>query len=139
MPKLTARNALYAVVGVSDVALEQAKKFTGGIRSYADKNRDPKTFVTSTRKDAQTYLGGTARNVKSFVSKRQRRAIRAYDGLSGRGQRLVTRIRRQSATQRVSAEAEKATRQVRSAARSVKKAATAGLQASRGAAEKVAG
>jgi hypothetical protein len=139
MPKLTARNALYAVVGVSDVAFEKAKTFTGGVRSYANKNRSPRTFVRSTSKDAQTLFGRTIRNTRSFITKRQRKAMRAYDGLAGRGQRLVTRIRRQSATQRVSTEAQKAQRQVRSAARSVRNAASAGLQATRGAADKVAG
>ena len=139
MPKLTPRNALYAVVGASDLALEKAKKVTTDVRSYAEKTRDPKTFWTSTSKDAQSFIGSRTRELRSFVTKRQRRAKRAYDGLAGRGQRLITRIKRQSATQRVSAEAQKARRQVRSAARSVKNAATSGLQASRGAAEKVAG
>ena len=139
MPKFTPKNALYAVVGVSDLAFEKAKKVTTDVRTYAGRSRNPRTFVSSTSKDAQSLIGSKARELRSFIAKRQRRATRTYNSLASRGHHLVTRIRRQSATQRVTTEAQRARRQVKSAARSMTKAATAGVQATRAAAEKVAG
>jgi hypothetical protein len=48
---LKAKDAFYAVVGVGDAALERARDLAGDVRTFADKNRTPRTFAKASGAD----------------------------------------------------------------------------------------
>ena len=105
------KDAFYAALGVADTAFERAKSVAGGARTYADKNRDPKTFVQTSAKDVRTYVSGRAGELQKHLGKRRQNASRTYNRLARRGQTLLTRVRRQATTKRAADEIRSAQRQ----------------------------
>jgi len=134
---LKPKDAFYAVVGVGDVALEKAKELSGNFRTFAEKNRTPRTFVSATASDLRGFVNGRADQLQKRISKRQRNATRTYSRLAKRGQTLVGKVRRQAATQRATEQARTAQRQVKRAAKTVRGAAGSAAEATVAAAQKV--
>jgi hypothetical protein len=131
------KEAFYAVVGAGDVALEKVKDLAGDVRTFVDKNDTPRTLVTATAKDLQEFFSGKAGDLHTRFTKRRRTARRTYDRLAKRGQSLVSRIRRQAATQRATEQARNAQQQVKRTVKTVRKAATSTAEATVAAAQKV--
>ena len=131
------KDVFYAVLGAADTAFERAKTFAGDARTFADRNRDPRTFVESTAKDLRKYVSGRAGDLRKRVARRQRNATRTYTQLAKRGQTLLTRIRRQAPTQRAAEQIRTAQRQAKRTATTVGKAATDAAQATAAAVQKV--
>jgi len=131
------KDALYAALGVTDVALEKAKDLAGDVRMFVDKNNTPKTFVTATTSDLRKFAGDKAGELQKRLAKRRQRAVRTYDRLAKRGQSLLSRVRRQAATQRATEQARTAQRQVKSTVKTVRKAAETAAEATVAAAQKV--
>jgi hypothetical protein len=111
-----ATKPLYAVVGVADFALEQAK-------------------------DVPALVKGLPTQVETRVSTATDKAGDVYSQLTVRGRRLVTSIRRQPATEAAIAEGKEAVRKATSSAAAsataARKSAKAGEKAVEGAAGKV--
>jgi hypothetical protein len=107
---------LFAAVGVADLAIEQAK--------------DVPSDVTAAVKGLPT-------TVKSSVSTATEKAGDVYSALTVRGQRLVTQIRRQPATEAAIAEGKEAVRKAEAAAVAARKSAKASEKAVEGAVEKI--
>lgn len=131
------QDALYAVIGAGDVAFEKVKDLAGDVRTFADKNNTPRTFVTATAKDFQGYFSGKAGDLQKRITKRRRNASRTYDRLAKRGQSLVSRIRRQAATQRATEQTRTAQRQAKRTVKTARKAAASTAEATVAAAQKV--
>ena len=131
------KDAFYAVLGVTDVALEKAKDLAGNVRTFADKNNTPRTFVTATASDLRGFVSGKADELQKRLSKRQRTYQRTYDRLAKRGKSLLSRVRRQAATQRATEQARTAQRQVKRTVKTVRKAAESAAEATVAAAQKV--
>ncbi|MFN2545208.1 MAG: hypothetical protein ABR600_11670 [Actinomycetota bacterium] len=88
---LKAKDAFYAVIGVADTGYEKAKDIAGGVRSFAGRGREPRTFLTSTATDLRTFVTGRAGALQKRFTKRQRNVTREYNRLAKRGQTLMTR------------------------------------------------
>ena len=131
------KDAFYAALGVTDVALEKAKDLAGDVRTFVDKNNTPRTFVTATAKDLQEFFSGRAGDLQKRITKRRRSATRTYDRLAKRGQSLVTRVRRQTSTQRTQEQVKTAQRQVKRTVKTVRRAAGTAAEATVAAAQKV--
>ncbi len=117
-----ASKPLFAVVGVADLAIEQAKA--------AD--------LTAQVSKVQARLADVPARVKTIPGQLERanqKATDLYGKLSVRGERLVTQIRRQPATQATLAEGKEAVRKAEASAVAAKKT----VQASEKAVESAAG
>jgi hypothetical protein len=131
------KEALYAALGIADTAFEKAKTIADGAKTFVDKNRTPRTFAEATVSDLRSFVNTRAGELQKRLTKRQRNATRTYTKLAKRGQTLVTRIRRQAATQRATDEVKTAQRQVKRTAKTVSKAASSTAEATVAAAQKV--
>ncbi len=114
--KAEAVKPLFAAVGVADLAIEQAK--------------DVPADVTAAVKSLPT-------SIKTGVSNATEKAGDVYSALTVRGQRLVTQIRRQPATEAAIAEGREAVRKAEAAATAARKSAKASEKAVEGAVEKI--
>lgn len=101
----------YAAAGLADLALEQVKDVPGGLAEVPAIVRTLPAQVKDLRED-----------VEARVSKAQEAATELYASLADRGERLVTAVLRQPATEAAVAEG-------REAVRHAEAAATAGRQA----------
>ena len=109
-----ATKPLFAVVGVADLALEQVKDA-------------PALYVAEVKK-AQGRLSELPAQVKSLrndVETRVEKATDFYAKLAVRGERLVTQIRRQPATEAAIAEGKEAVRKAAAATTAAKKSVKA--------------
>ena len=93
--------------------------------------------MSTTATDVRSFVSGKAGSIQKRISKRQRNATRTYGRLAKRGQTLLSRIRRQAATQRATEQARSAQRQVKRAAKTVRNAAGSAAEATVAAAQKV--
>ena len=125
-----AAKPLYASVGVLDLAIEQAKEVPGEVSArLADIPAQVRTIPASVKS-----LRG---DVETRVEKVTERATDLYTQLSLRGERLVTSIRRQPATEAAVAEGKEAVRKAEAAAIAAQKSAKAGEKAVKAAAGKI--
>jgi len=131
------QDAFYAALGVADTAIEKAKSVAGEARTYVDTNRTPRTFVEATAKDLRSFVTSRTDQLQKRIAKRQRNATRTYNRLAKRGQTLLSRVRRQAATQRATDQVKSAQRQVKRTAKTVRKAASSAAEATVAAAQKV--
>jgi ElaB/YqjD/DUF883 family membrane-anchored ribosome-binding protein len=106
-----ASKPLFAVVGVADLAIEQAKDVPAQVRTLP-------SSVKSLRSDVEVR-----------VDKANKKASDVYGKLTKRGERLVTQIRRQPATQEAIAEGKQAVRKAEASATAAKKTVSAGEKA----------
>jgi hypothetical protein len=136
-----ARKSLFAAVGVVDLALEQVRQISTEL---------PATYATEAKK-ASERLADVPTVVKTFptkaeelrgevetrVAKLTEQANDFYAQLAVRGERLVTSIRRQPATEAAIVEGKEAVRKAEAAATAAKKSAKAGEKAVEDAATKL--
>jgi hypothetical protein len=121
-----ASKPLFAVVGVADLAIEQAKDVPADLTAQVSK--------------VQARLADVPARVKTIPEQLERanqKATDLYAKLSVRGERLVTQIRRQPATQATLAEGKEAVRKAEASAVAAKKTAQAGEKAVESAAGKI--
>lgn len=121
-----ASKPLFAVVGVADLAIEQAKEVPADLTAQVSK--------------VQARLADVPAQVKTIPSQLERvnqKATDLYSKLSVRGERLVTQIRRQPATQATLAEGKEAVRKAEASAVAAKKTVKAGEKAVESAASKI--
>ena len=131
------QDAFYAALGVADTAFEKAKNIVGDARTFVDTNRTPRTFAEATARDLKSLVTDSADRLQKRITKRQRNATRTYNKLAKRGQTLISRIRRQAATQRATEQTRTAQRQVKRTVKTVRKAAASTAEATVSAAQKV--
>lgn len=125
-----AAKPLFAAVGVADLAIEQAKDV-------------PALYLAEVKK-AQARLADVPAQVKTLPTQVKtlsedftEKATDLYTQLTVRGERLVTQIRRQPATEAAIAEGKQAVRKAEAAATAAKKSAKAGEKAVEDAAAKI--
>ena len=122
LPTLSVTDAakpLYAYVGALDLALEQAKEVPAQVRA----------------------LPGQVKGLRSDVASRVEdvtgKATEVYSQLTVRGERLVTALRRQPATQVAVAEGKEAVKKAEQSATAARTSAKAGGKAVKDAADKL--
>lgn len=125
-----ATKPLFAVVGVADLAIEQAKDVPADVTARVTK-------VQETVKTLPATVKGLRGDVETRVSTATEKATDLYTQLTIRGERLVTQIRRQPATEAAIAEGKEAVRKAEAAATAAKKSAKAGEKAVEDAADKI--
>jgi hypothetical protein len=122
LPTLSVTEAakpLYAYVGVLDLALEQAKEVPAQVRALP------------------AQVKGLRSDVASRVEDVTGKATEVYSQLTVRGERLVTAIRRQPATQVAVAEGKEAVKKAEQSATAARTSAKAGSKAAKDAAEQL--
>ncbi|HVF04742.1 MAG TPA: hypothetical protein VNA20_07880 [Frankiaceae bacterium] len=136
--KTEARKPLYAVVGAGDLAVENIKELPTQLVAQAT------TIVPKTRalvSDIPAKVPAIVKDLRGDVEGRATsvtgKAFQAYGELVERGQKLVTSIRRSSATEQAEAQIKIARSQAKAAATSATKAAKATAKAVDKAADKV--
>jgi hypothetical protein len=145
--RVDATRPLYAVVGAGDLVVEYARHTAGDVQSRFGKVelepkalRDQARKVVVTRVDelqneakalpgrAQALVGGYVADLNETVSGTVSGTVAGlgdtYAGLATRGKTLVTRIRRQQATQDAKAAAGTTTAKAKTATTQVKKSAS---------------
>jgi hypothetical protein len=114
-----AAKPLYAYVGVLDLALEQAQSVPAQVRTIPAQVR------------------GLRSDVAARVDEVTEKATDFYTQLTVRGERLVTAIRRQPATEAAVVEGKEAVKKAEASATAARKSAKAGEKAVTGAAKKI--
>lgn len=133
MTTTTASKPLFAVVGVADLALEQVKEVPSGLTAQVTTQvtkvsarlADVPGQVKTLPSQVKTLRG----DVETRVEQANKRATDLYTQLTLRGERLVTQIRRQPATEAAIAEGKEAVRKAEAAAIAAKKSVRAGEKA----------
>ena len=135
----------FAAVGVLDLVIEQVKDVPADAKKAQDKvqadalARFAKT--TETLKTLPAVVPAQVTTLRTEVEGRTKaateKATAFYAQLAVRGERLVTSIRRQPATEAAIAEGKEAVKKAEAAATAAKKAVKAGEKAVEGAAEKI--
>ena len=125
-----ATKPLFAVVGVADLAIEQAKDVPADVTARVNKVQARLSEVPAQVKTLPTQ-------VKTLSDDFTEKATDLYAALTVRGERLVTQIRRQPATEAAIAEGKEAVRKAEAAAVAAKKSAKAGEKAVEDAAAKI--
>jgi hypothetical protein len=128
---------LFAVVGVADLALEQAKDVPAFYAAEAKKVQARLADVPTQVKTLPTQVKTLRGEVETRVSTATERATDLYSQLTVRGERLVTQIRRQPATEAAIAEGKEAVRKAEASATAAKKSAKAGEKAAEDAGTKI--
>ena len=122
-----AKKPLFASVGVADLAIERAKELPAELS----------TVTTAASKKAQALFAEVPAQVQAQVQALPEKASDLYAKLTIRGERLVSQIRRQPATEAAIAEGKQAVRQAEAAAIAARKSVKAGEKAVEGAAAKI--
>jgi hypothetical protein len=125
-----ATKPLFAFVGVADLAIEQAKDVPADVTARVSK-------VQESVKTLPTQVKNLRGEVETRVSTATEKASDLYTQLTIRGERLVTQIRRQPATEAAIAEGKEAVRKAEATATAAKKSAKAGEKAVEDAAAKI--
>jgi hypothetical protein len=136
-----ARKPLFAVVGVADLAIEQLRtasselpvRYAADVQKAQERLAEVPTVVKTLPEQAKEFRG----EFETRVAKLTEQANDLYAQLAVRGERLVTSIRRQPATEAAIAEGKAAVRKAEAAATAAKKSAKAGEKAVEDAASKV--
>ena len=124
------RKQAFAYAGLLDLALEQAKEVPADLGTSAEQ-------VAAAVRTLPTQVKGLRDEVETRVAKAQESATDLYTQLAVRGERLVTAIRRQPATEAAVAEGKEAVKKAEAAAVAARKSAEAGEKAVKGAAAKL--
>ena len=132
-----ATKPLYAVVGVADLAIEQAKDVPAFYAAEAKKVQARLENVPAVVKTLPTRVETLRTDVEARVEKATEKATDLYSQLTVRGERLVTQIRRQPATEAAIAEGKEAVRKAEAASTAAKKSVKAGEKAVEDAATKI--
>jgi len=132
-----ATKPLFAVVGVADLAIEQAKDVPADVTARVNKVSARLSEVPAQVKTLPSQVQSLRGEVETRVSTVTEKASDLYTQLTVRGERLVTQIRRQPATEAAIAEGKEAVRKAEAAATAAKKSAKAGEKAVEDAAAKI--
>lgn len=132
-----ATKPLFAFVGAADLAIEQAKDVPGLYVAEAKKAQARLADVPEQVKTFPTQVKNLRGEVETRVEKATEKATDVYSQLTVRGERLVSQIRRQPATEAAIAEGKEAVRKAEASAVAAKKSAKAGSKAAEGAADKI--
>ena len=132
--KETAKKPLFAYVGVADLALERAKEIPAELTEL---NKTVSTKVQAVIADVPAQVQALPVTVRTNVEKPTEKPTDLYTKLTIRGERLVTQIRRQPATEAAIAEGKEAVRKAEAAATAAKKSVKAGEKAVEDAAQKI--
>jgi hypothetical protein len=132
-----ARKPLFAVVGVADLAIEQAKDLPAEYAAVAKKAQERLAEVPAVVRTLPEQAKSFRGEVETRVAKVTEQATDLYASLAVRGERLVTAIRRQPATEAAIAEGKEAVRKAEAAAVAARKSAKAGEKAVEDAAAKI--
>jgi hypothetical protein len=132
-----ATKPLFAAVGVADLAIEQAKEVPADVTARVNKVQARLSEVPAQVKALPTQVKTLRGEVETRVSTATEKATDLYTQLTVRGERLVTQIRRQPATEAAIAEGKEAVRKAEAAAIAAKKSAKAGEKAVEDAAAKI--
>ncbi len=125
-----ATKPLFAVVGVADFAIEQAKEVPADVTARVSKVQARLSEVPAQVRELPTQVQARVEHVSE-------KATDLYTQLTIRGERLVTQIRRQPATEAAIAEGKEAVRKAEAAAVAARKSAKASEKAVEGAVEKL--
>ena len=128
--KKAAKKPLFAYVGVADLAIERAKEIPAELTEL---NKTVSTKVQALVAEVPALPA----TVRTNVEKATEKATDLYSKLTVRGERLVTQIRRQPATEAAIAEGKEAVRKAEAAATAARKSVKAGEKAVEGAAAKI--
>ncbi len=131
------RKPAFAFAGLADLALEQVKDAPAAYVAEVKKAQGRLAEVPSVVKTLPAQVKDLRSEVESRVAKAGEQANEFYAALAIRGQRLVTQIRRQPATEATIAEGKEAVKKAGAAATAAKKSAKAGEKAVEGAVNKV--
>jgi DNA repair exonuclease SbcCD ATPase subunit len=139
-----AKKPAFAAVGVVDLYLEQVKELPADAKKVQAKLEAARTARTAQLKTVPAQLKTLPTQVKELrtevetrVAKAQTKATAYYSKLALRGERLVTQIRRQPATEAAIAEGKEAVKKAEAATVAAKKSAKAAEKAVEGAAAKI--
>ena len=128
-----AKKPLFAYVGVADLAIERAKEIPAELTEL---NKTVSTKVQALVADVPAQVQALPVTVRTNVEKATEKATDLYAKLTVRGERLVTQIRRQPATEAAIAEGKEAVRKAEAAATAARKSVKAGEKAVEGDAAK---
>jgi len=129
-----AKKPLFAYVGVADLAIERAKEIPAELTEL---NKTVSTKVQAFVADVPAQVQALPETVRTNVEKAADKATDLYTKLTIRGERLVTQIRRQPATEAAIAEGKEAVRKAEAAATAARKSVKAGEKAVEDAAAKI--
>lgn len=132
-----ATKPLFAVVGVADLAIEQAKDVPALYVAEVKKAQARLENVPTVVKTLPEQVKTLRTDVETRVEKATEKATELYAQLTVRGERLVTQIRRQPSTEAAIAEGKEAVRKAEAAATAAKKSVKAGEKAVEDAATKI--
>lgn len=132
-----ATKPLFAVVGAADLAIEQVKDVPALYVAEVKKAQDRFADVPAQVKTLPTQVKNLRGDVEARVEKATDKVTDLYAKLAVRGERLVTQIRRQPATEAAIAEGKQAVKDAEAAADSAKRSVKAGEKAVEGAAAKI--
>ncbi len=124
-----ASKPLFAVVGVADLALEQAKEVPSELTAQVIKVSARLAGVPAQVKTLPSQVKTLRSDVETRAEQANKKATDLYTQLMLRGERLVTQIRRQPATQAAIAEGKEAVRKAEASAIAAKKSVKAGGKA----------
>ena len=132
--KEQAKKPLFAYVGVADLAIERAKEIPAQLTvATTDVTKKAQALLA----DVPAQVTALPVTVRTNVEKATEKASDVYAKLTVRGERLVTQIRRQPATEAAIAEGKAAVKKAEAAATAAKKSVKAGEQAVEDAASKI--
>ena len=117
-----ATKPLFAVVGVADLAIEQVKDVPALYVAEAKK-------VSTRLSEVPAQVKTLPTQVKTLSTEATEKATDLYAKLAVRGERLLTQIRRQPATEAAIAEGKEAVRKAEAAATAAKRSVKAGEKA----------
>ena len=132
-----AAKPLYAFVGVADLALEQVKDVPAEVSTGVSKVSTAIAEIPAQVRTLPASVKGLRGDVATRVGEVTGKATDLYTELSVRGERLVTAVRRQPATEAAVEEGKEAVRKAEAAAVAAKKSVQAGEKAVKGAAGKL--
>ena len=124
-----AKKPLYAYVGALDLALEQAKDVPADVSSSVTRVSARLADIPAQVRSLPASVKGLRGDVAARVDEVTERATDLYTELSLRGERLITSIRRQPATEAAVEEGKEAVRKAEAAAVAAKKSVKAGGKA----------
>jgi peptidoglycan hydrolase CwlO-like protein len=132
-----AKKPLFAALGVADLALEQVKEVPADLSAEAKKVQTRVENVPAKLKGLPTQVKELRTSAEAKISTAQGTATDFYAKLAVRGERLVSQIRRQPATEAAIAEGKAAVKKAEAATVAAKKSVKAGGKAVEGAAAKI--
>jgi len=131
------RKPLFAAVGVADLALEQVKDVPAELTAESKKVQARLADVPNVVKTLPAQVQDLRGELETRLGKATETATDLYAKLAVRGERLVTSIRRQPATEAAIAEGKEAVKKAEQSAVAARKSAKAGEKAVEDAAGKL--